>query len=72
MWWDKILGSKPATADTKRNGRGREGKIRERKGINMIQLVVGSNECIYGNLRSMSDTRLVARKFQTLKLQIID
>lgn len=48
MWWDKILGSKPATADTKRNGGGREGKIRERKGINMIQLVVGSNECIYG------------------------
>ena len=39
----------------------------------MIQLVivVGSNECIYGSLRSMSDTRLVARKFQTLKLQII-
>ena len=38
VWWDKILGSKPATADTKRNGGGREGKIRERKGINMIQL----------------------------------
>ena len=71
MWWDKILGSKPATADTKRNGGGREGKNRERKGINMIQLVVGSNECIYESLRSMSDTRLVARKFQTLKLQII-
>ena len=73
MWWDKILGSKPATADTKRNGGGREGKNRERKGIkfNMIQSVVGSNECIYGSLRSMSDTRLVARKFQTLKLQII-
>ena len=71
MWWDKILGSKPATADTKRNGGGREGKIRERKGIDMIQLVVGTNECIYGSLRSMSDTRLVARKFQTLKLQII-
>ena len=47
MWWDKILGSKPATADTKRNGGGREGKIREKKGINMIQLVVGSNECIW-------------------------
>ena len=47
MWWDKILGSKPATADTKRNGGGREEKIREKKGINMIKLVVGSNECIW-------------------------